>query len=219
MPKGRRAEVQAGPDPLARHPIPSQPSIVFLKNVVTNPQIEVGDYTYYHSFDDPLSFEQNVRYAFPFIGDKLVIGRFCAIASGATFMLNGGNHLTESVSTYPFAIFGAGWESAMPKAWPNRGDIIVGNDVWIGFDAMLMPGVTIGDGAVIAAKSVVTADVPPYATVGGNPARVIRFRHSEMDIVQLLRIRWWDWPIERITANLRTIAMGSVEDLVKAAEA
>jgi virginiamycin A acetyltransferase len=190
--------------------------MVFLKNVVTNPQIEIGDYTYYHDFDDPLGFERNVCYAFPFIGDRLVIGRFCSIASGATFILNGGNHLTETVSSYPFAIFGSGWEDAMPERWPHRVDTIIGNDVWIGFEATLMPGVQVGHGAVIAAKSVVASDVPPYAVVGGNPARVIRFRHSEADIARLLELCWWNWPIETITRHARVIATGSVDDLERA---
>jgi virginiamycin A acetyltransferase len=205
------------PDPRARHPIPEVPSIVFLKNVVDHPQIEVGDYTYYHDFDDPLGFERNVRYAFPFVGDRLVIGRFCSIAAGATFILNGGNHLLDSVSTYPFSIFGGAWGQATPAAWPHRGDLVVGNDVWIGYRATLMPGVRVGDGAVIAAMSVVAADVPPYAVVAGNPARVVRYRHSETDIAALLALRWWDWPIERITANLRAIALGRAADLARAA--
>jgi virginiamycin A acetyltransferase len=202
-----------GPDPLKAHPVPGQPSIVYLKGLVANPQIEVGDYTYYHSFEDPLGFERNVLYAFPFVGDRLVIGRFCSIASGATFVLNGGNHLTETVSSYPFAIFGSGWEHAMPEAWPNRGDIVVGHDVWIGFGATLMPGVTVGDGAVIAARSVVASDVPPYAVVAGNPARVVRLRHPEADVARLLQVRWWDWPVERITRHARVLATGSVADL------
>jgi virginiamycin A acetyltransferase len=210
--------MSAGPDPFARFPIPSQKSIVFLKAVVTNPQIEVGEYTYYHDFDDPLGFERNVRYAFPFEGDRLVIGRFCSIASGATFILNGGNHLTDTVSTYPFSIFGSGWERAEPESWPSRGDIVVGSDVWIGFGATLMPGVTVGDGAVIAAKSVVASNVPAYAIVAGNPARVIRYRHSERDIARLLALRWWDWPIARIAAHLRAIALGSVDELARAVE-
>jgi virginiamycin A acetyltransferase len=202
-----------GPNPLAVHPIPSQPSMVFLKGIISNPQIEVGDYTYYHSFDDPLSFEQNVRYAFPFIGDRLVIGRFCSIAHGATFILNGGNHLTDTVSSYPFGIFGQGWEHALPEAWPNRGGTTIGHDVWICFEATIMPGVTVGHGAVIAAKSVVTADVPPYAIVAGNPARVVRLRHSEAEIDTLLGIAWWDWPIEQVSECARVIATGSVTDL------
>jgi virginiamycin A acetyltransferase len=187
--------------------------MVFLKNVVTNPQIEVGDYTYYHSFDDPLSFERNVRYASPFVGDRLVVGRFCSIAHGATFILNGGNHLTQTVSSYPFAIFGQGWEHAMPERWPNKGDITVGHDVWIGYEATLLPGVTVGHGAVIAAKSVVASDVPPYAIVAGNPARVIRYRRTESDIARLLDLAWWDWPIEEITECAQVLATGDVISL------
>ncbi len=136
-----------GPNPLAVHPIPSQPSMVFLKGALSNPQVEAGDYSYYHSFDDPLSFERNVRYAFPFVGDRLVIGRFCSIAHGATFILNGGNHLTDTVSSFPFGIFREGWEHALSEAWPNRGGIAIGHDVWIGFEARILPGVTVGHGA------------------------------------------------------------------------
>jgi virginiamycin A acetyltransferase len=132
-------------------------------------------------------------------------------------LLNGGNHLTDTVSSYPFAIFGQGWEHAMPERWPNRGDIEVGHDVWIGFEATLLPGVKVGHGAVIAAKSVVTSDVPPYAVVAGNPARVIRFRHTEADIARLLDLAWWDWPIEKITKHARVIATGSVEELASLA--
>lgn len=157
-----------------------------------------------------------MRYAFPFIGDKLVIGRFCSVASGATFILNGGNHLTDAVSSFPFAIFGQGWEHAMPQAWPNRGNITIGHDVWIGFEATLLPGVTVGHGAIIAAKSVVASDVPPYAIVAGNPARVIRYRHSEAAITRLLDLCWWDCSIERITQLAPVIATGSVEDLEQA---
>lgn len=190
--------------------------MVFLRPFVSNPQIEIGDYTYYHDFDDPSSFERNVRYAFPFIGDKLVIGRFCSIAHGATFLLNGGNHFTDTVSSYPFAIFGHGWEGAMPEAWPHRGDTVIGNDVWIGFHSTILPGVTVGDGAIIAAKSVVASAVPPYAIAAGNPARVIRYRHSEDDIALLLRLKWWDWPIEKITQHVRLIATGQAAELAKA---
>lgn len=205
-----------GPDPLARHPIPSAPSMVFLKAVVSNPQIEVGDYSYFHSFDDPAEFERNVLYAFPFVGDRLVIGKFCSIASGAAFMLNGGNHHTETLSSFPFGIFGGGWETAMPESWPHKGDLVVGNDVWIGYGATLMPGVTIGDGAVIAAKSVVASDVPPYAIVAGAPARVIRRRFSDEAIERLLRLRWWDWPVERITRHVRLIAGADLDALERA---
>ncbi|MEJ1158855.1 CatB-related O-acetyltransferase [Prosthecomicrobium sp. N25] len=202
-----------GPDPHCLYPISGQESVVFLKPLIKNPQIAVGEYTYYHSFGDPLDFERNVLYVFPFVGDKLVIGRFCSIADGATFILNGGNHLTETVSSYPFAIFGGGWETSMPSEWPDRGDISIGHDVWIGFGATILPGVSVGHGAVIGAKSVVSADVPPYAIVAGNPARVVRYRHSDVDIADLLDLAWWDWPIEQITAHVRTIATGRVADL------
>lgn len=207
----------SGPDADATHPIASAPSMVFLKSVVANPQIQVGDYSYFHSFDDPTEFERNVLYAFPFVGDRLIIGKFCSIASGATFLLNGGNHHVETVSSFPFGIFGGGWEAALPDAWPNKGDLQIGDDVWIGFGATLLPGVKVGDGAVIAARSVVASDVPPYAVVAGNPARVVRYRHSERDIEALLQLRWWDWPVERITRHVRLIAGNDVSALVVAA--
>ncbi len=206
-----------GPDPATRYPLGCERSMVFLKNVVTNPQIEVGDYTYYHDFDDPTGFETNVRYLFPFIGDRLVIGRFCAIASGATFIMNGGNHRTDGIATYPFGIFGQGWEAAMPESWPHKGDLVVGHDVWIGYRATLMAGVTVGHGAVIGAMSVVTADVPPYAVVAGNPARIIRHRQPPEAIERLRRLAWWDWPVDRITRHVRAIASGDVDALEAAA--
>lgn len=208
-----------GPDPSAVHPLPHAPTMVFLKAVVTHPQIEVGDFTYYHDPDDPLGFEKNVLYAFPFIGDQLVIGKFCAIASGATFLLNGGNHQTETLSTFPFGIFGGGWEAALPETWPHKGDIVVGSDVWIGQGAVLMPGVRVGHGAVIAARSVVTSDVPPYAIVGGNPARIIRLRRPESEIARLLALAWWDWPVERISRHVRAIAGFDLDALERAAAA
>jgi len=205
------------PDPTTRYPLQDERSVVFLKAVVDNPQIEVGEYTYYHDFDDPLAFEKNVKYAFSFEGDKLVIRKFCAIASGATFLLNGGNHLTNTLSTFPFGIFGGGWSAALPDTWPSRGDTVIGNDVWIGYRATILPGVTVGDGAIIGAMSVVTADVPPYAVVAGNPARVLRRRFSDADIDRLLTLRWWDWPIAHITTHVRTIALGSVDMLARIA--
>jgi virginiamycin A acetyltransferase len=202
------------PDPTQRYPLGDERSVVFLKSVVTNPQIEVGDYSYYHDFDDPTAFEtRNVRYLFPFENDRLVIGRFCAIAHGATFIMNGGNHPTDGLSTYPFGIFGGGWAAAMPETWPTKGDLVVGHDVWIGYNATLMAGVTVGHGAIVGAQSVVTADVPPYAVVAGNPARVIRHRQPPEAAARLLALAWWDWPIERITAHIRTIAAGDVDTL------
>jgi virginiamycin A acetyltransferase len=149
------------------------------------------------------------------VGDKLVIGKFCMIASDVTFIMNGANHLTDAISTYPFAIFGAGWEEAMAgREYPRKGDIVVGNDVWIGYNATIMAGVTIGDGAIIATNATVVKDVAPYTVVGGNPARAIRQRFPDETIAKLLELRWWDWDIERITANVGGLTGNRLEDLV-----
>ncbi len=203
------------PDPLNREPLPGQPSVVFLKAVVTSPKIEVGEYSYYHSFTDPEGFENNVRYAFDFIDDKLVIGKFCSIADGAVFLLNGGNHNIEAVSSFPFFIFGGDWSDAR-AAEVNRGSIIVGHDVWIGHDATILPGVTIGHGAVVGAKSVVTANVRDYAVVAGNPAREVKRRFCDADVERLLKAAWWDWPIEMITEHVNALAKGDVSAIVGA---
>lgn len=200
-----------GPDPQTRHPLPGQTRLVFLNTVITNPNIQVGDYTYYDDPDDPTTFERNVLYHFDFVGDRLIIGKFCAIASGVTFIMNGGNHATQGISTYPFGIFGQGWESAMPTAWPHKGDTRIGHDVWIGYQATIMPGVTVGHGAIVGTKSVVTHDVEPYAIVAGNPARRIRKRFTDAEIETLLAVAWWDWPIEKITAHLAVIGGGDVD--------
>jgi len=180
--------------------------LCFLKNVVANPNIIVGDYTYYDDFENVDNFEKNVKYLFDFNGDKLIIGKFCMIASDVTFIMNGANHLSEAVTSYPFAIFGQDWSDAMQgKTYPNKGNTTIGNDVWIGYGATIMPGVTVGDGAIIATKAVVTKDVEPYSIVGGNPAREIRKRFSDEEIKELLVIRWWDWPIEKITEHVRQL--------------
>ena len=202
-----------GPSPDTLHPIPGQTRLVYLKNIITNPNIQVGDYTYYDDEVDPASFERNVLYHFDFIGDRLIIGKFCSIASGVKFIMNGGNHRTDWLTNYPFPVFGDGWESVMPEDWPHKGDTIVGNDVWIGYQATLMPGVQIGDGAIIASQSVVTKSVPPYTVVGGNPAQEIRKRFDEATIQALLEIGWWDWPIERISRNLQAICGSDIEAL------
>lgn len=191
------------PDPNTVFPLANYDKLCFLKNYINNPNIEVGDYTYYDDFEDVSNFEKNVKYHFHFIGDKLFIGKFCMIASSATFIMNGGNHLTEATSAYPFAIFGGAWKHAMDgKSYQTKGDTIVGNDVWIGHNATIMPGVTIGDGAIIATKAVVTKNVEPYTIVGGNPAKPIKKRFSEEIISKLLELKWWDWDIEKITKNV-----------------
>ncbi len=175
----------------------------------------MGDYTYYDDFENVENFEKNVKYLFDFIGDQLIIGKFCMIASGVTFIMNGANHLTDSLSTYPFAIFGKGWEQAMDgKEYPKKGNITIGNDVWIGYNATVMAGVTIGDGAIIATNATVTKDVAPYSIVGGNPAKEIKKRFSEEVIAQLLELQWWDWDIEKITRNVPHLTGAELDKLV-----
>lgn len=194
------------PDKDQKFPLPHYDQLCFLKNSVKNPNIIVGDYTYYDDFEDVANFEKNVKYHFDFVGDKLIIGKFCQIASGVTFIMNGANHLQDGISTFPFAIFGEDWKDAMAgKTYPTKGDTIIGNDVWIGYDATIMPGVKIGDGAIIGGKSVVTKDVEPYSVVGGNPAKFIRKRFSDSKIAELLDLKWWNWTVEEITANLEKL--------------
>jgi virginiamycin A acetyltransferase len=189
-------------DPHNKHPLAGFPRVCFIKNTVSNPKIIIGDYTYYDDPIDSENFERNVLYHF---GEEcLIIGKFCALGTGVQFIMNGANHSLSGFSTYPFYIFGNGWENFQPEEF-SKGDMIVGNDVWIGYDSLIMPGVKIGDGAVIGARSVVTRDVEPYGIVGGNPARLIRKRFSEEIIEELLAIAWWDWEIEKITQNLEAI--------------
>ncbi|MFA6486575.1 MAG: Vat family streptogramin A O-acetyltransferase [Candidatus Magasanikbacteria bacterium] len=205
-----------GPDPLEKYPMRGFSQVGFLKNFITKPNIIVGDYSYYDDLKGPDKFEnQNVLYHYPFLGDKLVIGKFCAIATGVKFIMNGANHKISGFSTFPFSIFGNGWEKVLPKTGdlPYKGDTVVGNDVWIGYESLIMPGIKIGEGAIIASRSVVTANVPPYTVVGGNPAKEIRKRFSEDIIVRLLKIAWWDWPKEKITNNLEVIISNNIEEL------
>ncbi|HEY9863608.1 MAG TPA: CatB-related O-acetyltransferase [Candidatus Obscuribacterales bacterium] len=202
-----------GPSPQTRYPLPEQTRLVYLKTIIKNPNIIVGDYTYYDDFDNPENFERNVLYHFDFIGDKLIIGKFCAIASDVKFIMNGGNHRTDWLTNYPFPVFGNGWESAMPNSWPFKGNTVIGNDIWIGYGATIMPGINIGDGAIIGAQAVVTRDVPPYTIVGGNPAQEIRKRFEDSIIKELLNIRWWDWDIQKITRHLQAICGADIQAL------
>lgn len=211
-----------GPNPDVLCPMEPHRNLVFLKNQITNPNIIVGEYTYYADFTDANNFERNVLYHFDFVGDKLIIGNFCAIASGVKFIMNGANHETAPISTFPFAVFGNGWEKIINGAnligkFPYKGDTIIGNDVWIGYDATIMPGVKIGNGAVIATKAIVTKDVPDYTIVGGNPACIIRKRFNDHQIARLLNIAWWNWSAEKITANLKFINSADIDALENAA--
>lgn len=192
---------------------------VYLKNVITRPNIEVGDYTMYNDFvDDPAKFEQNqVLYQYPINYDKLVIGKFCSIACGAKFLFNSANHTLASLSTYPFPLFFEEWgleKADVAKAWDRKGDIVIGNDVWIGYEAVILAGVTIGDGAIIGTRAVVTKDVPPYTIVGGVPAKPIRKRFDEQTIERLIEMKWWDWPEEKIAEHIQAIQTGDIEQLV-----
>lgn len=211
---------RTGPNPARLHPLADHPRVTFIRNLDLPPNVEAGDYSYYDDPAGPGAFLDNILYHFAFLGDRLVIGRFCAIAAGTRFLMNGGNHRLDAPSTYPFLIFGGAWAVYEPEGtFPNRGDTVVGNDVWLGYDSTILPGVTIGDGAVVAAKSVVSADVPPYAIVAGNPARVVRMRFPERDVARLLRIAWWNWDAGRITAHLAAISDGDVDQLEAAASA
>lgn len=191
---------------------------VYLNRVVTNPNISVGEYTMYNDFvNDPTQFEKNnVLYHYPINHDRLMIGKFCSIACGAKFIFNSANHTLSSLSTYPFPLFFEEWglkREEVTDSWDNKGDIVIGNDVWIGYEAVIMAGVTIGDGAIIGTRAVVTKDVPPYTIVGGVPARLIRKRFPDEIISELLKIRWWDWPRERIAENISAIKQGCIHDL------
>jgi virginiamycin A acetyltransferase len=209
-----------GPSPQTKHPMEGFSQVCFIKNTVKNPNIVIGEYTYY---DDPLGsedFEKNVLYHYPFIGDKLVIGKFCALACGVKFIMNGANHKMSGFSTYPFSIFKNGWEKVMPQMedLPYKGDTIVANDVWFGYESLIMPGVRIGNGVIVSARSVVVNDVPAYTIVGGNPARPIRQRFSDEIIHSLEAIAWWDWPVEKITRNLGFIVSADIDALKRCME-
>lgn len=191
---------------------------VYLKNIVDNFNIEIGDYTIYNDFvHDPREFRKNnVLYHYPINKDRLIIGKFCSIACGAKFLFNSANHKMASLSTYTFPLFFEEWgleKENVAQAWDQKGDIIIGNDVWIGYEAVILSGVTIGDGAVIGCRAVVTKDVPPYTIVGGVPAKPIRKRFDEETIKELQKIKWWDWPEEKIAEKISAIQTGNLEGL------
>ncbi len=206
-----------GPDPNEKFPNKNIPSLCYIKNVITRPNIIVGDYTYYDDDEGAENFEKHVTHYYEFNGDKLIIGKFCAIAKGVEFIMNGANHRMCSVTTYPFNIMGHGWEKATPSLdeLPLKGDTVVGNDVWIGQNVTVLPGVHIGDGAIIGANSVVAKDVPPYCVAAGNPAVVVRKRFDDQTVDFLLKLKWWDWSAEKIFANLEILCSGDISKIKK----
>lgn len=202
------------------YPRTGDTQIVYLQNVITKPNIEVGAYTIYNDFvHDPRDFERNnVLYHYPVNEDKLKIGKFCSIACGAKFLFTSGNHAMQSLSTYTFPIFFEEWgldPKDIRSAWDNKGDIVIGNDVWIGYEAAIMSGVKIGDGAIIGTRAVVTKDVAPYTIVGGVPAKLIRKRFDDETIKALQALRWWDWEFDEIQKKLPAIRSGDLAQLVK----
>lgn len=210
------------PDHTRVYPRTGDPQTVYLKNVVDDPAIQVGAFTIYNDFvRDPRDFQKNnVLYHYPINHDRLYIGKFCSIACGARFLFNSANHTLRSLSNYTFPIFYEAWGHGMSpaEAWDNKGDIVIGNDVWIGYDAVILAGVTVGDGAVIGARAMVTKDVPPYTIVGGVPARPIRKRFPDETVKTLLRLRWWDWPLEQIAEGMQYIQHSDLEALTDLAQ-
>ena len=192
----------------------------FIKNVVKAPNISIGDYTYYDDAEDPAGFEKNnVLFNYPEFGDRLIIGKFCAIASGVRFIMGPANHRISSVTTYPFHVFGGAWAERTPPHMdplPRKGDTVIGNDVWIGRESVILPGVKIGDGAIVAACSVVSRDIPPYAVFGGNPARLVKMRFDQELIGLLLRFRWWDLDGEELAELLPLLCDPNLEKVRRA---
>lgn len=207
--------MQYGPNPNAVYPNESIKSVCFIKNTITHHNIIIGDYTYYDDINGAEKFEEHVTHHYEFIGDKLIIGKFCAIAKGIEFVMNGANHRMNSVTTYPFNIMGGGWEKCTPTLddLPYKGDTVIGNDVWIGQNVTVMPGVHIGDGAIIGANSVVTKNIPAYHIAGGNPCKIIRKRFDDELISYLQKLKWWDWPPEKIFGNLEVLCSGDLEQI------
>ena len=213
MTGGRRHDPRFGPDPDALHPLADHPRVMFVRNLPLPPSVEIGAYTYYDDPEGPEAFLRNVLYHYEFTGDRLRIGRFCALATGTAFLMNGGNHRTAAPSTYPFLIFGGAWAGRFEGEadFPGRGDTVVGNDVWTGWKSTILPGVTVGDGAVLAAGAVVSRDVAAYTIVGGVPARPIKERFSRKIAAELSQIAWWNWPPETIWERLPEFQSGDVE--------
>lgn len=206
-----------GPDKNQLYPNENIKAVCYIKNLPSRPNVMVGDYTYYSDWNNPENFYNNIEHHYEFLGDKLIIGKFCAIAQGVKFIMNGANHKMSGFTTYPFNIFANGWEKAAPQIseLPFKGDTVIGNDVWIGQNATIMPGIKIGDGAIIGTNSTVTKDIEPYTIVGGNPAKVIKKRFTDDVIEILLTIKWWDWDEQKIYRNLEILTGCDLDSLKK----
>lgn len=207
-----------GPDKKKLYPNENIKTVCYISNLPKRKNVEIGDYTYYSdNKNSPENFYNNIEHHYEFIGDKLIIGKFCAIAEGIKFIMNGANHRMDGITTYPFNIFAGGWEKVTPKLeqLPFKGDTVIGNDVWIGQNVTIMPGVKIGDGAIIATNSTVTKDIEPYVIVGGNPAKVIKKRFSDEIIELLLELQWWNWDEKKIFENLEVLVAASDIDTIK----
>ncbi|MFN0263947.1 CatB-related O-acetyltransferase [Tepidamorphus sp. 3E244] len=210
------------PDARARHPItlPNgdvHPNTVFLANVIDHPNVEFGDYTYYSDFETVDDHAARIApYLYPGSPEKLRIGRFCQIAHGVRFITASANHPMRGLSAFPFRVFNPDTMTAYVDEVAGYGDTVIGNDVWLGYEATVLPGVTIGDGAIVGAKAVVSRDVPPYSIVAGDPARVVRTRFDDETIARLLAVRWWYWDIARIEAALPAIEAGDIDALERA---
>lgn len=201
-----------GPDRYKLYPNENIKTVCYISNLPKRANVEIGHYTYYSdNKKSPENFYDNIEHHYEFLGDKLIIGKFCAIAEGVKFIMNGANHCMEGFTTYPFNIFGGGWEKAMPRIeqLPLRGDTVIGNDVWIGQNVTIMPGVKISDGAIIAAHSTVVKNVEPYSIVGGNPANTIKKRFDDEKIELLLKLQWWNWDEKKIFENLEKLAFAN----------
>lgn len=206
------------PNPDDKYPNPNLPIICYIKNAVDNPNIIIGDYSYYYGEDENDEFKNHVTHHYDFIGDKLIIGKFCSIAKGVEFIMNGANHRMDCISTYPFYIMGKDWGSALKphsEELPLKGDTVVGNDVWIGQNVTILPGVHIGDGAIIGANSVVAKDVPPYSIAVGNPCEIKKKRFDDELISLLEKLQWWNMPIEQIEKLIPNVSDSNHEELKK----
>ena len=206
------------PNPNLPHSLPGKQRLCFIKNCIKRKNIIVGDYTYYDDNEEGgASFEKHVTHHYPYLGDKLIIGNFVCIGKGVEFIMNGANHTMCSATTYPFYIFNTEWNNYAPhkKNLPFKGNTIVGNDVWIGQNVTILPGVKIGDGAIVGANSIVAKDVKPYTVVAGNPAKIIKKRFDDKTIKHLLKIKWWNWDIKKITKNLKYLTSNNLQDIFK----